>query len=132
MRQRETPKNIGFDAACQTEPIGSARKGMIHSSETEVGDDVGGIGIYCLTVAKAADADRLIAVDVSDRALSLAKQMNAAHTINSSQGDVHAAIRDSLPRGLNVIVDAAGLNSAVNLMLSLTSFVPLIYHPSRC
>lgn len=96
------PKNIGFDAACRTEPFSSAWKGMIHYSETEVGDDVGvispgGIGMCCLMVAKAAGADRLIAVDVSDCALSLAKQLGAAHTVNPSQGDIRAAIYDILP-----------------------------------
>ena len=68
------PKGISFDVACQTEPVSGAWKGVIHFSEMRVGDDVviigtGGIGMYCLMVAKAAGAGRLIAVDVSDHAL---------------------------------------------------------------
>ena len=52
-----------------------------------VGDDVviigtGGIGMYCLMVAKAAGAGRLIAVDVSDHALETARHLGATHTLN--------------------------------------------------
>ena len=59
---------MSFDAACQTEPLSGAWKGIVHYSEMRVGDDVviigtGGIGMYCLMVAKAAGAGRLIAVD---------------------------------------------------------------------
>ena len=55
------PKGMSFDAACQTEPLSGAWKGVIHFSEMRVGDDVviigtGGIGMYCLMVAKAAGA----------------------------------------------------------------------------
>ena len=73
------PAGVSFDAACQTEPLSGAWKGIIHYSEMRVGDDVviigtGGIGMYCLMVAKAAGAGRLIAVDVSDHALETARQ----------------------------------------------------------
>ena len=46
-------------------------KASIHYSQMQVGDDVvvigvGGIGLFCLMVARAAGAGRLIAVDPSD------------------------------------------------------------------
>jgi len=118
------PKNISFDAACQTEPLSGAWKGVIHYSQVSVSDDVviigtGGIGMYCLMVAKAAGAGRLIAVDVSEYALATAKRLGATHTINSAKCDVKKAIYAILPDGPDVIIEAAGPIEAVKLMVSL-------------
>ena len=81
------PAELSFDAACQAEPVSGAWKGLIHYSQMRLGDDVvvigtGGIGMYCLMVAKAAGAGRLIAVDISDYALENAKSLGATHTVN--------------------------------------------------
>lgn len=118
------PKGISFDAACQTEPLSGAWKGVIHYSEMRVGDDVviigtGGIGMYCLMVAKAAGAGRLIAVDVSDFALETARRLGATHTVNPLRGDAKSAIYDILPQGPDLVLEAAGPIQAVELMVSL-------------
>ena len=57
----------------------------------------GGIGMYCLMVAKAAGAGRLLAVDISDYALETAKRLGATHTVNPAQADARAAIYEILP-----------------------------------
>ncbi len=118
------PKNLSFDAACQGEPVSGAWKGIIHYSEMAVGDDVvvigtGGIGMYCLMVAKAAGAGRLIAVDVSEFALRTARELGATHTINPTKCDVKSAVYDILPAGPDLVVEAAGPVKAVELMVSL-------------
>ncbi|MGC9327923.1 MAG: zinc-dependent alcohol dehydrogenase [Candidatus Hinthialibacter sp.] len=118
------PPNLSFDAACQTEPVSGAWKGVIHFSEMKVGDDVviigsGGIGMYCLMVAKAAGAGRLIAVDISDFALNTAKKLGATHTINPTTCDAKKEIYNIIPGGPDLIVEAAGPIEAVNLMVSL-------------
>ena len=61
-----------------------------------VGDDVviigtGSIGVYCLMVAKAAGAGRLVVVDLSDYSLSTAKRLGATHTVNPKQVDARQA-----------------------------------------
>ena len=118
------PKSLSFDAVCQTEPLSGAWKGVIHMSEMSVGDDVviigvGGIGMYCLMVAKAAGAGRLIAVDVSDHALSTAIRLGATHILNPARVDVKSEITKILPDGPDLVVEAAGPIEAVNLMVSL-------------
>lgn len=118
------PKDLSFDVACQGEPVSGAWKGLIHYSEMKVGDDVviigtGGIGMYCLMVAKAAGAGRLIAVDVSEYALNTARALGATHIINPSKCDAKAAIDDILPHGPDLVVEAAGPIKAVELMISL-------------
>lgn len=118
------PAALSFDAACQTEPLSGAWKGIIHYSEMSVGDDVvvigtGGIGMYCLMVAKAAGAGRLIAVDISDYALEQARRVGATHTVNPSLCDAKRLIYDALPAGPDLVIEAAGPVEAVDLMISL-------------
>lgn len=118
------PKSISFDAAALTEPLGGAWKGVVHYSNIEVGEDVviigvGGIGILCLMVAKAAGAGRLIAIDISEYALKNAKKLGATHTINPKKHDAKTMIYNILPKGPDLIVEAAGTIDAVNLMLAL-------------
>jgi len=118
------PKNISFDAACQTEPVSGAWKGIIHLTQMQVADDVviigtGGIGAYCLMVAKAAGAGRLIAIDTSDYALQTAKSCGATHTISPTKCDAKKAVYEILPDGPDVVIEAAGPIQAVKLMVSL-------------
>lgn len=118
------PASVSFDAACQTEPVSGAWKGLIQMSQLQVGDDVviigtGGIGAYCLMVAKAAGAGTLIAVDVSDYSLETARRLGATHTINPHTTDVKQAVYDILPDGPDLVLEGAGPIEAVKLMVSL-------------
>ena len=79
----------------------------------------GGIGMYCLMVAKAAGAGCLVAVDVSDYALATAKNLGETHTVNPKLGDAKATIHNILPEGPDVVVEAAGPIQAVELMVNL-------------
>ena len=79
----------------------------------KVGDDVvvigtGSIGMYCLMVAKAAGAGRLIAVDVSDFALATAQRLGATHIINPNHSPAVESIAEILPKGPDLVVEAAG------------------------
>ena len=67
----------------------------------------------------AAGAGRLIAVDLSEHALSLAKRLGATHTINPSKGHVNDAVYDLLPKGPDLVIESAGPIAAVKLMVSL-------------
>ena len=63
-----------------------------------------------------AGASRIIAVDIDDRKLELAKTMGATHTVNSKDVDAVAAIRELTPPpdatghegGADVVIDAVG------------------------
>jgi threonine dehydrogenase-like Zn-dependent dehydrogenase len=118
------PPGVSFEAACQTEPVSGAWKGLVQYSQVSVGDDVviigtGGIGMYCLMVAKAAGAGRLVAIDVSEFALATARRLGATHTINPTQCDAMAAVAEALPEGPDLVVEAAGAIEAVRLMTAL-------------
>lgn len=118
------PASLSFDVACQTEPISGAWKGIVQMSEMSVGDDVvvigtGSIGMYCLMVAKAAGAGRLIAVDVSPFALETARKLGATHTVNPKDGDVRDAVYAIIPDGPDLVIESAGPIQAVKQMVGL-------------
>ncbi len=118
------PPGLSFDAAALTEPLSGAWKGIIHYSQMQVGDDVviigvGGIGLLCMMVARAAGAGRLVAVDVSDYALTHARELGATYTVNPVREDARERIYEILPDGPDLVVEAAGPIEAVRLMVSL-------------
>jgi threonine dehydrogenase-like Zn-dependent dehydrogenase len=118
------PPNISFDAACQAEPISGAWKGVIQYSQMQLGDDVviigtGGIGTYCLMIAKVAGAGILIAVDISEHALETARRLGATHTIDTAGYEAKSAIYEVLPQGPDLVVESAGDIEAVNLMVNI-------------
>ena len=107
------PANLSFDAACLTEPLSGAWKGVIQYSEMKVGDDVviigvGGIGLLCMMVAKAAGAGRLIAMDISGFARKHASLLGATHVIDPNTEDAVKQVYNILPHGPDLIVEAAG------------------------
>jgi threonine dehydrogenase-like Zn-dependent dehydrogenase len=118
------PANVPFDTAALTEPLSGAWKGVIQYSEMKVGDDVvvigvGGIGLLCLMVARAAGAGRLLAVDRSEYALKNAMKLGATHTVNSGKEDPKKRVYEILPDGPDLVIEAAGPIQAVQLAADL-------------
>lgn len=118
------PRSVSFDAAALTEPLSGAWKGLIQCSQMGVGDDVvvigvGGIGLLCLMVAKAAGAGRLIAVDPSAYAREHALRLGATHVVDPRAGDPKTLVYDIIPHGPDLVVEAAGPIQAVKLMVAL-------------
>lgn len=136
MRTREScllhkPAGLSFDAAALTEPLSGAWKGIIHYSQMQVGDDVvvigvGGIGMLCLMIARAAGAGRLVAIDPSAHARAEALRLGATHAIDPSVSaggesttSVKQRVAEILPDGPDLVVEAAGPIQAVRLMVDL-------------
>jgi threonine dehydrogenase-like Zn-dependent dehydrogenase len=118
------PDDVSFDAASLTEPLSGAWKGLIQYSDCRVGDDVvvigvGGIGLLCLLVARAAGAGRLIAIDTSSHAREQALTLGATHAIDPTDGKTRDGVYGIIPRGPDLVVEAAGPIQAVRLMVSL-------------
>jgi alcohol dehydrogenase len=68
----------------------------------------GGVGLSAIMIARAMGA-RIIAIDLAEDKLAMARRLGAHHTINgSTTPDVPAAIRDLTHGGCHVSVDALG------------------------
>ncbi len=69
----------------------------------------GGLGLSCIMIAAAYNAKHIIAVDVSDEALSKARDVGATHTINARKVDVQQQLmKYTNNMGADVTFDAAG------------------------
>jgi len=118
------PKAVSWDAAALTEPLSGAWKGVIQYSQMQLSDDVvvigvGGIGLLCAMVARAAGAGCLIAIDPSSYARENALALGATHAIDPQDGDVREQVYSVMPGGPDLVVEAAGPISAVKLMVDL-------------
>lgn len=68
----------------------------------------GGVGLSAIMIAVAAGA-QVVAVDISDAALKLARELGAAAVINAgTEEDVAAAVREVTGGGAHVSLDALG------------------------
>tara|TARA_B110000438_G_scaffold191114_1_gene182747 strand:+ start:627 stop:1709 length:1083 start_codon:yes stop_codon:yes gene_type:complete len=70
----------------------------------------GGVGDAAIAGAQLAGAHTIVAVDIDDRKLEIAKEFGATHTVNSSNEDPVEAIRAVTGgNGVDVAIDAVGL-----------------------
>ncbi|GAA3475731.1 S-(hydroxymethyl)mycothiol dehydrogenase [Streptomyces yanii] len=91
----------GLGAALNTAPV---RRGQ---SVAVIG--CGGVGDAAIAGAHLAGAARIIAVDIDDRKLELARTFGATHTLNSRTDDPVAGIRALTDGfGADVVIDAVG------------------------
>ena len=80
----------------------------------------GGVGLSAIMIASAIGA-QVIAIDINDESLALAKELGASHTINAAHNDkVVEEIQSLTAGGVEVSVDALGsqvtcFNSIANL-----------------
>ena len=82
---------------------------------------VGGVGLNVVQAASLVSAYPVIAVDLFDNRLDLARQVGATHLINSSNTDLQQEIRAILGAlGADVVVDTTGLPEMVQLGLAST------------
>ncbi|WP_174250391.1 MULTISPECIES: S-(hydroxymethyl)mycothiol dehydrogenase [Streptomyces] len=69
----------------------------------------GGVGSAAVAGARLAGAARIIAVDLDDRKLELARGLGATHTVNGRTEDVVKAVQELTGgHGADVVIDAVG------------------------
>lgn len=97
-----------------------------NNAKLRIGESVvvygaGGIGLNIVQAASLVSAYPIIAVDLHDDKLALAKEMGATHTINSKDTDVTKAIADILVgRQLDAFIDNTGQPTIIELGYHLT------------
>ena len=68
----------------------------------------GAVGLAAVMAAKVAAADAIIAVDVHDDRLALARQLGATHTVKVGEGQVSDRLRQITGRGVDFVLDTSG------------------------
>jgi aryl-alcohol dehydrogenase len=79
----------------------------------------GAVGLGAIMAAKIAGANPIIAVDIHDSRLALAKELGATHTINGRSQNAVDEIRALCPQGLGYAFDTTGINKIIEQAFSL-------------
>ena len=108
-----------FGCAVQT-GVGAA----VNTAGVRPGDVVavvglGGVGLSCMLGAKVAGAGRIIAVDLSDEKLGLARQLGAHETYNAADPDCADMILAATSGGVDYAFEMAGSIKAMELAYRL-------------
>lgn len=87
---------------------------VVNTAKVAPGESVailglGGVGLAALVGARAAGANPLVAVDVLQGKLDLARELGATHTVLAGPGvDVAAAIREASGGGVHYAIETVG------------------------
>jgi alcohol dehydrogenase len=81
---------------------------------------LGGVGLSGLMGAVLGGAGRIIAIDLSDEKLGLARQMGATDTVNARDADHVAQVRDLTDGGVDYAFDLAGTIKAMETAYAVT------------
>jgi alcohol dehydrogenase len=81
---------------------------------------LGGVGLAALLGARYREARVIVAVDLSDVKLALARELGATHTFNARDPDVVAAIREATRGGVEYAFEMAGAVKAMELAYRIT------------
>ncbi|OYX67250.1 MAG: NAD(P)-dependent alcohol dehydrogenase [Sphingomonadales bacterium 32-64-17] len=72
----------------------------------------GTVGMAAIMAAKIAGANPIIAVDVNDSRLEIAKELGATHAFNGKD-DAIGKIKELVPQGLGYAFDTTGINKII-------------------
>ena len=106
------PNSLDLKTAAGIEPATIAYHGL-QRSETVPGDTVavlgcGSIGQFTIQCAKIFGAEKIIAVDIFDDKLELARKFGADEIINSKNEDIYERIEELTKLGVDVVLETAG------------------------
>jgi len=80
---------------------------------------LGGIGLGALLALRAYGCKQVIAIDLSDEKLALAKEFGATHVINPTRDDVLGSVLKLTGGGADFCVESAGTVSSIELGFAL-------------
>ena len=81
---------------------------------------LGGVGLSSVLGAVAAGARQVIAIDLSDEKLGLARQIGASHTVNARDADAAEQVRELSGGGVDFAFEMAGAVRAMELAYKIT------------
>lgn len=107
------PDEVSFETAASlgcrfiTSYRAVAHQGLVSGGQWVAVHGCGGVGLSAIMIANALGA-QVIAVDINDNALALAREVGAAFTINAKTVDTVEAVKEISKGGVHVSVDALG------------------------
>ena len=118
------PVGLDFETAACVEPACVALHGF-YRTKIQAGDTVavlgvGSIGLFSVQCAKILGASKVIAIDIFDEKLAIAKQLGADFAINAKEVNLTKAFTELTDeKGVNIAVESAGTPVTSAQVLSL-------------
>ncbi|KPF62137.1 alcohol dehydrogenase [Bosea sp. AAP35] len=109
-----------FGCAVLTGVGAAVNTAKIRAGETVAVVGLGGVGLSALLGAAACGASRIIAVDLSDEKLAIARDLGATDCFNAGAPDVVEAIRAATKGGVDHGLEMAGSVKALDLAYQIT------------
>ncbi len=81
---------------------------------------LGGVGLASVLGAIASGARQVVAIDLSDDKLGLARQLGASHTVNARDPDAAEQVRELTGGGVDFAFEMAGAVRAMELAFKIT------------
>jgi threonine 3-dehydrogenase len=130
--------SIPHELVCLQDPLGNAVQSVLAGDivgKTVGVIGVGPIGLMCIIVAKACGAGKVVAVDIQDYRLDMAKRLGADAVINSANEPLpETARRLTNGEGFEVLLEMSGHPQAIRDGLNATAHagrVSLLGIPTR-
>jgi S-(hydroxymethyl)glutathione dehydrogenase/alcohol dehydrogenase len=126
---RVTPisKDVPFEVAALMGCAVTTALGLINNlAQVKIGQSLavfgcGGVGLNVVQGAAMVSADPIIAIDIYDEKLALAREFGATHLINSARSDVRGEVRKIVgAAGVDVFVENTGLVRLIETAYELT------------
>jgi threonine 3-dehydrogenase len=113
--------NVSYDIGGIHDPMGNAFHTALTADipgSTVLVTGCGPIGIFAVGICRAAGASRIIASDVNDRRLDLARLMGAHDVVHPNEAAAAVkAVTDGL--GVDVVLEMSGVPSAIHQAFAL-------------
>ena len=81
---------------------------------------LGGVGLNAILGARLAGARRILALDILDHKLALARQLGATDTFNAGEADCVESVREATGGGVDYAIDTAGAGPALETAWAIT------------
>lgn len=116
--------NIPYDWGATVDPAANAIHAFLRSKATYEDSvcvfGMGAIGLYAIQYAKAIGIERIVAIDINDKKLSVAKALGADLVINSSVQNVSDGIdKFTNGEGISLVLEMSGAPIAQHQAISI-------------
>jgi len=114
------PDSVSFNQAAMVEPISVSLHAFnltplqLHDPAMVVGS--GMIGLFMVQILRAAGCSQIIAIDLEDRKLELARRLGATTVLNPGRDNIPESVRGLTDgRGADVAFEAVGISATVKM-----------------
>lgn len=98
---------------------------IVNTASVRAGQSVaivglGGVGLSALLAAVASGAGNIVAIDINESKLDLARQLGATHVLNASDANCVDEVRDATGGGVDFAIETAGSPRALDTAYAVT------------